>query len=144
MFSGDVQVTLSNGSKKSIKDVTKYDIVLNKMYKPVKVKKLNVYTVNQSIEIELDNETDPFHASENTLMYCRYINAQGIHISEFCPLKNVQLFHGNLKSTIRNFSPESDVHIVNYNVVDGEQILYSIETMDTMRSYIANGIVIGY
>ena len=144
MFSSEVQIALANGSTKSIKDITRYDIILNKMYKPVKIKKINTYTVNKAVELQLDNETEPFYIDENTLVYCHYINAQGIHISEFCPLKTAQLFHGNLKSTIKNFSPESDVYITNYNIVEGERTLYSIETYDYTRSYIANGIVVRY
>lgn len=144
MFSGDVLVRLANGSKKQISQLKRTDKVLNKLNRPVGVRRIHTFPNSTAVKISLDNGTPDFICSPSTLVYARYINEQGIHTVEFMSIEEVHAKNGKIKSTLRMFSPESDVSILSYTPEPEPMTLYALELVDTTRSYFVNDMIVGY
>jgi hypothetical protein len=144
MFSGDTMVDLANGRKKKISEITRTDMILNKLNKPVRVRRINIFPNTSSVKIQLDNGTSEFYCSPSSIVYARYINGQGVHTVEFANIADVHNYNGKIKSSLKMFSPESDISILTYTEETEPQTLYSLEVMDPTRSYYVNGMIVSY
>lgn len=142
MFSSETFVEMADGSKKAINIIRQGDMVMNKFKKPSKVRKVLKFPNTITISIQLNNGTGVFYTTSTTEALCTHImNNQ--HKISFCPFSMIHNGNGCAKSSMRSFSPESNVLISNYD--DATQTikdLYQLEISDSTKSFFANGIIV--
>lgn len=141
MFSEDAMVNMADGTLKSISLIESKDYIFNKFKNPVKVNRI-IKTSQQIVQkIYLDNGTDPFYITPDTLFLCIYNN--GSYTSEYANIETIQKFNGKLKSSLKIFSKESDTSILEYNTDLLKKDVYTLELLDpdnTESYYICNVI----
>ena len=144
MFSANALVLMANGSKKQLSTIRRGDIVLNKLRQPMRVMRIHTFPNSPAVKITLDNGTPEFSCGLSAQVYARYINDQGIHTVEFMSIEDAHAKNAKLKSTIKMFSPESDVSILSYTPEPENITLYSLELNDVTRSYFVNDTIVGF
>ena len=141
MFSEEAMVNMADGTMKSISDVKARDYVLNKFKNPVKVER-NIKTIQQVVRyLTLDNN-EPFYITPDTLFLCVYNN--GSFTSEYTDIDTIQKFNGKLKNSLKIFSQESDVNIIEYTTDLIRKDVYSLELLDpdNTSSYFVWNVII--
>lgn len=141
MFSEEAMVNMADGTFKSISLIKPRDYIFNKLKNPIKVDRI-IKTSQQIVQkIHLDNGTDPFYITSDTLFLCIYNN--GSFTSEYANIETIQKFNGKLKSSLKIFSKESDTTILEYNTDLIRKDVYTLELLDpdnTESYYICNVI----
>ena len=142
MFSEEALISMADGSIKHINTLKPGDLIINKLSKPVKVRKLTSHTANV-VTLQLNNGTGVFYVEPNAQFLCHHItNAE--HTCHFDILADIHVHGGYLKNSMKVFSPESDVSISNYDAsnVSLTKTVYCIESIgDSTNSYIVNGVI---
>jgi len=143
MFSKESIVSMANGTFKHIDSIIKGDIILNKFKQATKV--LHIYTYNDvdSIEIQLDNGTNTFYASPQSIFFCYFRTPEHSLKSQYCPISKAYNNNACLKSDLKMFSPDSDVKITKY-ITSTPTTLYSLYTSDNSQSYLINKTIISH
>ena len=134
MFSEEAMVNMADGTFKSISLIKSRDYIFNKLKNPIKVERIVQ-------KIHLDNGTDPFYITPDTLFLCIYNN--GSFTSEYANIETIEKFNGKLKSSLKIFSKESDTSILEYNTDLLRKDVYTLELLDpdnTESYYICNVI----
>jgi len=141
MFSADCLISMANGTHKPITSILKGDIIFNKFKVPTKVIKIHTHENQQSIRVQLNNGTNSFHTSPNTIVFCYYRIPNTTLKSEYCAISKVKENNGYIKSDLKIFSPESDVNF-DYYVIAKPSTLYSLDTSDNSQSYLVNKVIV--
>lgn len=145
MFSADCLISMANGTFKPITSIVRGDVILNKFKTPTKVLRIHTHNNTPSIRIQLNNGTNSFHLSPNSIFFCYYRTSTNTLTSEYCTISKIHETNGYLKSDLKIFSPESDTNIDSYvdSYVSSEPItLYSLQTSDNSQSYLANKVIV--
>ena len=142
MFSEETMINMADGTMKMIKDVKARDYVLNKLKNPVKVER-NIKTAQQVVrKIIIDNGSDPFYITEDTLFLCVYNN--GSFTSKYANMDTIQKFNGKLKTSLKIFSQESNINVLEYTPDLIRKDVYSLELLDqdnTSSYFVCNVII---
>jgi hypothetical protein len=141
MFSEEAIVSMANGAFKPISDIVKGDIILNKFKRSTRVLKIHTHTNQGCIRVQLNNGTNSFHTSPESIVFCYYRTPDSTLKSEYCHISHVHENNGYIKADLKIFSPDSDVEIESY-VTSDPITLYSLYTSDNSQSYIINNIII--
>jgi hypothetical protein len=142
MFSQESLITMANGTFKPINTLQRGDIVLNKLYKPTRILKVNIYENERCVRVQFDNGTNTFHLSPNTIVLCYYRLPDNTFKSEYCHISHVHENNGYMKSNLKLFSPDSDILIESYVESSENKTLYSLVTSDNSQSYLVNHAII--
>jgi len=143
MFSKEALIYMANGTYKSVSEVKTGEYIMNKLYAPTKVIRVHKLINKNVIEMQLHNGTKPFFCSPEIIVYCHHTTPDGKHHTEYTCLNEVYANKSKLKSSIKPFSPNTDVDILTYNNTNPEltKDLYCIHTIDPTGSFIVNGII---
>jgi hypothetical protein len=143
MFSQEALVYMADGSKRNINSLRVGEMILNKFRNPVKVNRVIKKDNVPAIAVQLDNGTGLFYTTIDTLVLCHY-GTDGSYVSKFDTIEEVHLRNGQLKNSIKVFSPESDVEISNYDTSNSTltKTMYNIQTIDSTNSYFMNGVIV--
>lgn len=142
MFSEDTLISMVDGTFKEIIDIKPNDYIFNKFKNPVRVLRLNTYTA-PAVGVQFNNETPLVYTGVNTQFICVH-KVEGTTQSHWANLEHVDLVSGKVKSSMKTFSPLSDVTVSTFldNVAE-EKVMYCIQTKgDMSKSYIANGVIV--
>ena len=141
MFSEEAMVNMADGTVKSISLIVARDYILDKFNNPVKVTRL-IKTIQQVVQmVQLNNNTDPFYITSDTLFLCVYVYNNGINItSEYTTMDIIQKFNGQLKSSLKVFSKESNASILMYNTDLIRKDVYTLELQNS-DSYLVCNII---
>lgn len=147
MFSEEAMIKMANGSQKNIDDIRVNDLILNKLNQPVIVNRVHKYTARESVGIQLNNGTGVFYCDPNVRVLCHNIGLNGNSTSDFINISDVHTYSGissKLKSSMKMFSPESDVSITTYDDPVSPHIkdLYCIHTSDSSQTFYVNKIIV--
>ena len=142
MFSKEALIYMADGTYKSVSEVKTGEYIMNKLYAPTKVIRAHKLLNKNVIEIQLHNGTKPFFCSPEIIVYCHHTTLDGKHHTEYTSLNEVYSNNSKLKSSIKPFSPNTDVDILTYNTnPELTKDLYCIHTIDPTGSFIVNGII---
>ena len=146
MFSAETLITMADGTVKHINLIQQNDFILNKLRKPVQVKRINKIPNAQVVEVQLNNGTGAFFCTPNSIVYCHHTTNDGSHRTQHCSISDAASDDAKLKNSISLFSPESDVSITSFNDSnpDLKKDVYSLYAIDETKSFFANGIIITY
>lgn len=133
---------MANGTYKPISQIHKGDVILNKFKQQVRVLKLNVYQNQTVVRVQLNNGTNSFYTSPNSIVFCYYRLPNNTLMSEYCHISHVHENNGYMKSDLKIFSPESDISIDSYIQEEQQHTLYSLFTGDSSQSYIVNKAIV--
>jgi hypothetical protein len=141
MFSEDTLVSMANGTFKPISSIVKGDAILNKFKGSTRVLNINTYNNQECIRVQLNNGTNSFYTSPDSIVFCYYRTPDTTLQSEYCHISHVHEVNGYIKSDLKIFSPDSDVSIESY-VTSEPTTLYSLHTSDNSQSYLVNKIIV--
>jgi hypothetical protein len=145
MFSAEAIVSMADGTKKHINNLSNGDLILNKLNRPVKVRSVTIEENIHVVAVQLNNGSGIFYVAPNTKFLCHHIDNTNHHINHFDTIQNINVDHGHVKSNIKMFSPESDISISSYDDsnVSLQKTVYCIQSLnDSTSSYIINGIIV--
>jgi hypothetical protein len=143
MFSEETLIEMADGKLKHINTIKPGDLIINKLRNPIRVRKLEVFPNTLVVAVQLNNGTGVFYTAPNTKFLCHHI-IENQHVSHFDTIQNIHTDGGYLKSSMKFFSPESDVSISNYDSSNATltKTVYCIEPIgDSTNSYIINGVI---
>lgn len=144
MFTKGTLIKMTDGSHKDISLINNSDYILNKFNQSVKVSKVHVIYNQPVIEILLDNDSQPFYTSINTLFLYRKIEdnlheSGYISILDICNNNNII----KLKNSMKIFSSETDVTIEKCNLNDNLiKDTYCLHTNDSTFTFFANNCIV--
>lgn len=143
MFSREALVYMANGTHKQIDEIKPGDYIMNKLYASTKVLRIHKLANHPAVEVQLNNGTGTFFCPSNVIVYSHHTTPDGKHRMEYTSISDVHTNGSKLKSSIKSFSPNSDVDITTYNDTDTnlKKDLYCLHLIDTTGSYIINGII---
>lgn len=148
MFSEESKVSMGNGSFKNISELRQGDYILNKFNDPVKVYSIQKINQQQVLRIELNNGTEPFYTTPDTLFLCSF-NNENQFVSKYLNIREIKNLNAKLKISLKIFSNETNVNC-NGNDNDNNDILiknvYKLTTLDqdNTESYFINGVITKY
>lgn len=141
MFSEDALISMANGTFKPISSIVKGDGILNKFKETTRVLNVNTYNNKECVRVQLNNGTNSFYTSPDSIVFCYYRTPDTTLKSEYCHISHVHEVNGFIKSDLKIFSPDSDVSIESY-VTSEPTTLYSLYTSDNSQSYLVNKIIV--
>lgn len=146
MFSAETLITMANGTIKNINSIKPNEFILNKLRKPVQVKRINKTENTQVVEVQLNNGTGTFFCAPNTIFYCHHTTPQGAHTTQYCTISDAHSEEAKLKNSINLFSPDTDVSITSYDDSnhDLKKDTYTLYAIDESKSFFANGVITTY
>lgn len=141
MFSEEALVSMANGTFKPINTIVRGEEILNKFGKRTTVLHLKTHPNEECVRVQLDNGTDTFYVSPNTI-FLGYYRTPDLRLkSEYSPISIIHENNGYLKSDLKIFSPDSDIGIESY-IASEPKTLYSLVTIDSSRSYKINKAIV--
>jgi hypothetical protein len=140
MFSEEAQVWMANGRGKNINQIQAGEWVLNKILKPVRVQRVITFQSAPAVNIEFDNGKGAFYASPDTKVFIAWLDDDGGH-SQYSTISEAHTMGAHVKSSLKSFSPESNVDFANYDDQSETKTLYALETVDQTHSYMVMGVI---
>lgn len=143
MLSPETLISMASGEKKHINLITKGEMIMNKLNRPVRVTRIVSHINHSAVCVQLDNGTSLFYTTPNLIVLAHSIN-NGAHVGEYITISNANKQDSKLKNSIKSFSPESDIGITTYDDSDMKlyKTLYCISIADSTQSFYANGIIV--
>ena len=142
MFSQEALVSMADSTFKNINLLHRGDMILNKFKKPTKVLNVYTHTNQQCVRVQLDNGTNTFYTSPNSIVLCHFRLPNNTIQSEYCHISHVHENKGYVKTDLKLFSPDSDVLLESYIDTTETHTLYSLQTSDNSQSYLLNHIIV--
>jgi hypothetical protein len=135
MFSREVNLTMADGSTKSIADIKQNDWILNKLHRPCRVKTIKLNVAQPAYSIQLANGTVAFYASPDTKVFSTSTNG-GSKVASYQLLSTVATNSDKLKTDSKMFSPYTDVAITAYDATIVSKDLYTIDTYESSKTFV--------
>ena len=142
MFSGDSKIRMASNNDRNISSIVVGDLIMNKFNKIVKVIAVHSYAAHDSVAVQLNNGSNVFYFSPDTVFMCHHVLNNGSHESHNCIMSEINDNDAKLKSSGKIFSNESDIEIVTYDPTNVPNTLYCIHTNDNTNTFFINNIIV--
>lgn len=142
MFGKGALIKMANGEYKDISLIVVGDYILNKFNHSIKVNRIHIKSEQTVVEVILDNDALPFYVIPTTTFLYRNVNDIGDHDSGYAFISTIYKNECKLKSSMKVFSPQSDVTIEQYTEYIGTMDTYCLHVNETTYSFIANNCIV--
>lgn len=142
MYSAESLITMADGSVQHINTIRAGDKILNKLYKPVAVSRLHTVLNATVAEVQLNNGTGVFYTTPTSQVFCHHVHNDGTHVTEYSTIADAYHEGASLKSSVKVYSPESDVSFITFNeAISDTKTVYCLHTLESSRTYLLNGMI---
>lgn len=141
MFDKDALIKMADGTHKKIGMINIGDYIVNKLNHSVKVNRVHKINTSDIIEIILDNDFPTFYTIPTTKFLFRNTD-EGSHTSFYYKISDVDIKTSKLKSSMKIFSPESDITIDSYKIINKQIELYCLHISDSTFSFFINNCIV--
>lgn len=142
MFGEGALVKMADGNYKDISLIASGDYILNKFNHSIKVDRVHIKKNQIVAEVILDNDALPFYVIPTAVFLYRNVNNNGDHNSGYSFISTINYNKSKLKSSMKIFSPESDVTIEKYTEYNNTMDIYCLHVNESTYSFIVNNCIV--